>query len=51
MAAEIDPNPVSGKEIEDRRRFVVIALREINAFGVSMTVPTTTGEPLLATSD
>jgi mRNA interferase ChpB len=39
----IDPNPVSGREMKDRHRFVVITPREINALGVSMTVPVTTG--------
>ncbi|WP_294536478.1 type II toxin-antitoxin system PemK/MazF family toxin [uncultured Rhodoblastus sp.] len=39
----IDPNPVSGKEMKDRHRFVVITPRQINALGVSMTVPITTG--------
>lgn len=39
----IDPNPVSGREMKDRHRFVVITPREINALGVCMTVPVTTG--------
>jgi mRNA interferase ChpB len=39
----IDPNPVAGREMKDRHRFVVITPREINALGVSMTVPVTTG--------
>ena len=39
----IDPNPVSGREMKDRHRFVVITPRQINALGVSMTVPVTTG--------
>ncbi len=39
----IDPNPVSGREMKDRHRFVVITPREINALGVCMTVPMTTG--------
>ena len=39
----IDPNPVSSREMKDRHRFVVITPREINALGVSMTVPVTTG--------
>ena len=38
----IDPNPVSGREMKDRHRFVVITPRQINALGVSMTVPITT---------
>ncbi|MGN6470687.1 MAG: type II toxin-antitoxin system PemK/MazF family toxin [Rhizobiaceae bacterium] len=39
----IDPNPVSGREMKDRHRFVVITPNEINALGVCMTVPITTG--------
>lgn len=39
----IDPNPISGNEIKDRHRFLVITPRQINALGVSMTVPITTG--------
>ena len=41
----INPDPVSGKEMNDRHRFVVITPRPINALGVSMTVPITTGGP------
>jgi len=37
----IDPNPVAGKEIKGRHRFVVITLREINTLGLVMTVPVT----------
>ena len=39
----IDPNPVAGREMKDRHRFVVITPREINALGVCMTVPVATG--------
>ncbi len=39
----IDPNPVTGREMKDRHRFVVITPRQINALGVCMTVPVTTG--------
>jgi mRNA interferase ChpB len=39
----IDPNPIAGREMRDRHRFVVITPREINATGVAMTVPVTTG--------
>lgn len=39
----IDPNPTSGREMKDRHRFVVITPREINALGVCMTVPVTSG--------
>jgi mRNA interferase ChpB len=38
----IDPNPVAGREMKDRHRFVVITPHQINAFGVAMTVPVTT---------
>jgi len=37
----IDPNPVAGREMKDRHRFVVITQREINALGISITVPIT----------
>lgn len=39
----IDPNPVAGREMMNRHRFVVITPGEINALGVSMTVPITSG--------
>jgi mRNA interferase ChpB len=39
----IDPNPVQGREMKDRHRYVVITPKEINALGVVMTVPVTTG--------
>src|SRR5690606_14480115 len=39
----IDPNPVVGRAMKNRHRFVVITPREINALGVSMTVPITSG--------
>jgi mRNA interferase ChpB len=39
----IDPNPVAGREMKDRHRFVVITPQEINALGVAMTVPITSG--------
>jgi mRNA interferase ChpB len=39
----IDPNPVAGREMKDRHRFVIITPGEINALGVSMAVPITTG--------
>jgi mRNA interferase ChpB len=38
----IDPNPVAGREIRNRRPFVVITPAAINAFGISMAVPITT---------
>lgn len=37
----IDPNPIAGREIKDRHRFVVITPRAINALGIAMTVPVT----------
>lgn len=39
----IDPNPVAGRELKDRHRFVVITPKEINALGVVMTMPVTSG--------
>lgn len=39
----IDPNPVSGREMGDRHRFIVITPGAINALGIAMTVPVTTG--------
>ena len=39
----VDPNPVAGREMKDRHRFVIITPREINALGVCMAVPVTTG--------
>ena len=39
----IDPNPVGGREMRDRHRFVVITPRQINALGIAMMVPITTG--------
>lgn len=39
----IDPNPVEGREMKDHHRFVVITPREINALGLCMAVPVTTG--------
>lgn len=39
----IDPNPVTGREMQDRHRFVIITPGAINALGVAMTVPVTTG--------
>ena len=31
----IDPNPISGREMKDRHRFVVITPKEINALGIA----------------
>jgi mRNA interferase ChpB len=39
----IDPHPVLGREMKDRHRFVIVTPREINALGVCMAVPVTTG--------
>lgn len=43
----IDPNPISGREMKDRHRFVVITPKEINALGIAMTVPITNGGKFL----
>jgi mRNA interferase ChpB len=37
----IDPNPIAGREIKARHRFVVITPKAINALGIAMTVPVT----------
>jgi mRNA interferase ChpB len=39
----IDPNPIAGREMKDRHRFVVITPKEINVLGIAMTVPITSG--------
>jgi mRNA interferase ChpB len=39
----IDPNPVAGREMRDRHPFVVITPAEINALGLIMAVPITSG--------
>ncbi len=39
----IDPNPISGREMKDKHRFVVITPKEINALGIAMTVPVISG--------
>ena len=39
----IDPNPVAGREMRDRHPFVVITPAPINALGLVMTVPITSG--------
>jgi len=39
----IDPNPILGREMKDRHRFVVITPKEINALGIAMAVPITSG--------
>lgn len=39
----IDPNPISGREMKDKHRFVVLTTKEINALGIVMTVPITSG--------
>lgn len=39
----INPNPVSGREMRDRHRFVVITPKEINKLGVVTVVPVTSG--------
>lgn len=37
----VNPNPVAGKEMQNMHPFVVITVKEINRFGVSITVPVT----------
>ena len=39
----IEPNPVAGREMKDRHRFVIITPQEINALGLVMAVPVTSG--------
>ena len=39
----IDPNPIAGRELRDRHRLVVITPKEINAMGIALTVPITSG--------
>ena len=39
----IDPNPMLGRELRDRHRFVVVTPEFINRLGVVMTVPITSG--------
>lgn len=43
----IDPNPIAGREMQNRHRFVVITPEEINKLGISMTVPITSGGKLI----
>lgn len=38
----IDPDPVAGREMRFRHRFVVITPLQINRLGIAMTVPVTT---------
>ncbi len=37
----IDPNPISGREMKDKHRVIVITPKEINKLGIVMTVPVT----------
>jgi mRNA interferase ChpB len=39
----IDPNPIAGREMKDKHRFVVITPKEINTLGIAITVPITSG--------
>jgi mRNA interferase ChpB len=39
----IDPNPIAGREMKDRHRFVIITPKEINELGIVITVPVTSG--------
>ncbi|MBP9725940.1 MAG: type II toxin-antitoxin system PemK/MazF family toxin [Gammaproteobacteria bacterium] len=43
----VDPNPIAGREMKDCHRFVVITPKEINALGVVMMVPITSGGVLV----
>lgn len=38
----LDPNPVTGWEMKNRHRFIVITPKEINALGLVMMIPVTT---------
>jgi mRNA interferase ChpB len=39
----LDPNPIVGREMQNRHRFVVITVKEINALGMVTMVPITSG--------
>jgi len=39
----VNPNPVAGRKLKDRHRFVVVTPKEINALGIAMLVPITSG--------
>jgi mRNA interferase ChpB len=39
----IDPNPVQGREMQNRHRFVAITPSRVNQLGVTLFVPITTG--------
>lgn len=39
----VNPNPVAGREIKDRHRFVAISPKAINRFGLTMMVAITSG--------
>ncbi|MBK7472752.1 MAG: type II toxin-antitoxin system PemK/MazF family toxin [Betaproteobacteria bacterium] len=39
----VDPNPVAGREMKNRHRFVVITPEGINRLGVAMLVPIVSG--------
>jgi len=39
----IDPNPVAGREMQGRHRFVVVTPAPINKLGVCITVPVSSG--------
>jgi mRNA interferase ChpB len=39
----IDSNPISGREMQNKHRFIVITPREINALGIAMTIPVISG--------
>jgi len=37
----IDPNPITGREMKNKHRFVIISPKEINALGIAITIPIT----------
>ncbi len=39
----VNPNPVAGREMQGRHRFIVITPKEINALGLAMLIPVTSG--------
>ncbi len=39
----LDPNPITGREMKNRHRFIVITPTRINALGLVMMIPITTG--------
>lgn len=39
----VDPNPIAGREMKNRHRFIIITPKEINILGVAMMIPVTSG--------